>query len=406
MSIFDFNGSVAKGPESKKPLKLFLGAGVLLGALTIGSTLAANINLNGGGNVEFGQGVARTIACDSDGITLTPFSTFINAPGAGVHKFSSLEVSGIDSSLEKCAGKTFLIKAYGESGPALDLFKWESKTSPESEWQEIDRYDFIEIRKDADEFTWISDGTDDDDVISETVDITQTSFTLLFTSGTTSIRRTPLASAQDVKRITIETYDQRLLDDRVITSSQFGIYLSGEILAEGLPTALGGPLEEGNYVGPECSSYLLCSGYTTFDELISDFTDQDVNSFNVGEGTNLTRTELINEITFRFDYDESGEEGERWSLVPLLLGEPFGDTAFGDVVGFNGNTGGFIPGGPGAPGGPGEPGGFAIFFSLNGALSSNATIGTFTPYGDQPLRTLPVRNFNSIWNGSFDSYTE
>ena len=402
MSLLRFESSGPAPKGKKSSLKVVFGIGAIAAVMALSSTLAANINLNDGGNVEFGQGVTRTVACDSDGITLTPYSTFVNAPGAGDHKFSSLQISGIDSSLEKCAGKTFLIKAYGESGPALDLFKWESNaydaiTNPESEWQEIDRYDFVEIRKDADEFTWISDGTDDDDVISETGDITQTSFTLLFTSIAPTIRRTPLASAQDIKRITIETYDQRLLENRVISTSQFGIFIESEILTDGLPTAADGPLPGGNYVGTPCEQN-SCFGYTTFNEMINDLTDADIVNFNSAEDADLTRTELISAITFRFIYDPSREEGERWGLIPLLFGEPQGEADYGDVIGFNGSTGIFSV--------TTGPGGLAAFFSLNGALTSNSTIGTFTPYGDQPLRTLPIRDFMDIWNGSYAPYRE
>ena len=397
MSLLNFEPSSPERTGKKRSLKVVFGVGAIAAVMALGSTFAANINLNDGGNVEFGQGVTRTVACDSDGITLTPYSTFINAPGAGEHTFSSLKVSGIDSSLDKCAGKTFLIKAYGESGPALDLFKWESKATPQSEWAEVDRYDFIEIKKDADEFTWISDGTDDDDVISETSDITQTAFTLLFTSDTPTIRRTPLASAQDIKRITIETYDQRLLDNRVISTSQFGFYIPSDILGDGLPSALGGPLAEGNYTGTECAD-LLCFAYATFDEMINDLTDADMVNFNSGIGNNLTRSELSSALTIRLNYDPTGEEGERWTLVSLLFGEPLGENGVGEVIGFNGNTGIFLVGG--------EIGASAVFFSLNGALTSNSVIGTFTPYGDQPLRTLPIRNFREIWDGSDSSYNE
>jgi len=57
---------------------MVLGVTALAAVTGLGSTLAANISLNGGGNVEFGQGVATTAACDGD-ITLTPVSTFSNA---------------------------------------------------------------------------------------------------------------------------------------------------------------------------------------------------------------------------------------------------------------------------------------------------------------------------------------
>ena len=397
MSLLNFESSGPEHTGKKRSLKIVFGVGAIAAVMAVGSTFAANINLNDGGNVEFGQGVTRTVACDSDGITLTPYSTFINAPGAGEHAFSSLKVSGIDSSLENCAGKTFLIKAYGESGPALDLFKWESRATPQSEWVEEDRYDFVEVRKDADEFTWISDGSDDDDVISETDDITDTSFTLLFTSEVPSIRRTPLASAQDIKRITIETYDQGLLDNRVISTSQFGFYIPSDILADGLPTAQGGPLTDGNYVGTECAEP-LCFGYTTFNEMINDLTDQDMVNINNAQDTYLTRSQLSGAITMRFNYDPSGDEGERWILTPLLFGQPNGESTVGDVTGFNGNTGVFF--------GDGGPSGIGVFFSLNGALTSTSVIGNFTPYGDQLSRTLPIRNFKEIWDGSTASYTE
>jgi len=82
-------------PRSKKPLKLILGIGALIGVIAIGSTLAANINLNTGGAVEFGQGVAATTACDND-ILITPFSNFVNANGAGDYSFSSLKISNIN----------------------------------------------------------------------------------------------------------------------------------------------------------------------------------------------------------------------------------------------------------------------------------------------------------------------
>ena len=207
MPILDFRDSTAKGPSTKKPLKLVLGTGVLVGALALGSTFAANINLNGGGNVEFGQGVATTTACDEDGITVTPFSTFINAPGAGSHKLSTMRISGIDST--SCDGKTFRIKAYGDGPDPLDLFKWEegqlicNADTCEMVYTETGRYDFVDITRTGDDYIWTSEGSDDDDVI----DRTSTAFTIDFASVSNSVRRTLLAAANDVKKITVETFD-------------------------------------------------------------------------------------------------------------------------------------------------------------------------------------------------------
>jgi hypothetical protein len=200
MSLLNFDSKDNQPPRNRKSFKLVLGVGALVGVVALGSTLAASINLNGGGPVEFGQGVTQTTACDND-ITVTPFSTFVNEAGAGSHKFTSLEISGIDSSSEKCDGKIFTIKAYGDSGQ-LDFFSYADSANPE----ENVSYDTIEIANDGGDYTWISGGSDGDDVIAgPDIGITETSFTLSFTSDLGSITRTPLASAEDVVRITIES---------------------------------------------------------------------------------------------------------------------------------------------------------------------------------------------------------
>ncbi|CAB4331263.1 MAG: DUF1566 domain-containing protein [Actinobacteria bacterium] len=195
-----------------KPLKLILGIAALASVLALSSTLAANINLNGGGNVEFGQGVAATTACD-DQITITPYSTFINEQGAGSHKLTSIKISGIDSRADKCSGKIFVIKAYSDTGQ-LDLFNYTVTSNLDNSIIETTDYDLIEISDNAGVFTWSSGGTDVDDVTNDanvgdpTRDLTDTSFTLSLTSASTvpyTISRTPLASAEDVKRITVET---------------------------------------------------------------------------------------------------------------------------------------------------------------------------------------------------------
>jgi len=204
MSMFNFDhgNKQLKVKLSNKPGKLIFGVGALVGMVTFGSTFAANINLNAGGPVEFGQGVVQATACDND-ITVAPFSTFVNATGAGSHKFTSLTVSGIDSSSDKCDGKTFVIKAYGDNG-ILNIFSYADSANEEDN----DSYNTIEIENDGGEFTWISGGTDGDDVIQgSSGDITNTSFTLSFTSEVDTITRTPLASAEDVVRITIESKD-------------------------------------------------------------------------------------------------------------------------------------------------------------------------------------------------------
>ena len=84
------------------------------GTYLVQTTLAANISLNTGVPVEFGQGVTATTACSgATNLTITPNSSFVNVSGGGAHYFSSVTVSNIPSN---CNGKDFIINAYGNSG--------------------------------------------------------------------------------------------------------------------------------------------------------------------------------------------------------------------------------------------------------------------------------------------------
>ena len=80
--------------KSNSKYKAALGVSSVVGLFGIGSTLAANISLNGGGNVEFGQGVATTAACDDDGFTITPVTSFDNQQG--IFRVEYVEVSGVN----------------------------------------------------------------------------------------------------------------------------------------------------------------------------------------------------------------------------------------------------------------------------------------------------------------------
>lgn len=207
MSILNFEDE-PRG-SLKKPLKVLLGIGGLAAVVAITSTLAANININSG-PVEFGQGVSQTAACD-DQITVTPYSTFINDSSTGTHMLTSIKVSGIDSSQDKCSGKIFVIKAYGEDSQ-LDLFNY-SEIAPLDPpiILQSDTYTAVEITDIAGFFTWTSDGTDGDDVLNDENigdpqrDLTETSFTVNLVSVASTVLRTPLASAQEVQKITVET---------------------------------------------------------------------------------------------------------------------------------------------------------------------------------------------------------
>ena len=79
MPSLNFNSSYPSPKGKKKTLPIILGIGALAGVIALGSTLAANINLNTGTPVEFGQGITQTVACSGDSpITITPKSIFLN----------------------------------------------------------------------------------------------------------------------------------------------------------------------------------------------------------------------------------------------------------------------------------------------------------------------------------------
>ena len=119
MSLLNFSNSEEKAPRNNKNLKLILGIGALAGVIALGSTLAASINLNSSDPVEFGQGVAQTVACSgNDSIIVTPTSKFINADGAGGFYFTSVTLSSIPSN---CIGVDFTIAAYDSSGSIIRL---------------------------------------------------------------------------------------------------------------------------------------------------------------------------------------------------------------------------------------------------------------------------------------------
>ena len=111
MEILKFENSSRPVRKKSSSSKAILGLAGIAAVALLGSTLAANISLNSGAGVEFGQGVALTTACD-DSITSTPSATFVNAAGGGGFNFSTVAFSDVSSA---CWGKTFTLKAYGDT---------------------------------------------------------------------------------------------------------------------------------------------------------------------------------------------------------------------------------------------------------------------------------------------------
>jgi len=189
MQLIDFSGSQPSKWFASKRLKAALGVTALLGASLLGTTLASNISLNGGGNVEFGQGVATTTACD-DSVTVTPISTFVNSEYSNTHTFSGVSLSTIDSTSEHCDGKDFIIRAYSNSAQQ-DIFSSGGSS-----------YNTLRVYDDGGTFYVISEGSDYEEMSSDgdnSGNLTDTAFTVTFVS--------PLAAAEDIQKITVETVD-------------------------------------------------------------------------------------------------------------------------------------------------------------------------------------------------------
>ena len=89
--------------------------------------LAANINLNAGGTVEFGQGILLTTGCSgANVISVKPKSAFTNSSGAGAYKLSGFVVTGVPSG---CQDNLLYLSAYGDSDSTkLDLYNTSKNT--------------------------------------------------------------------------------------------------------------------------------------------------------------------------------------------------------------------------------------------------------------------------------------
>ena len=116
MEILKFDNAATPRRKKNNNLKSLAGLATVAAIAVLGSTLAANLSLNSGGAIEFGQGVSVTSACDSDGITVTPSVQFVNEASAGTFYLSTIALTNIDlTDTTKCVGKTFTLNAYNDS---------------------------------------------------------------------------------------------------------------------------------------------------------------------------------------------------------------------------------------------------------------------------------------------------
>jgi len=114
MSILNLNTPQGKNPRGKKNTKIWMGVGLLVAVLGVGSTFASTITINPAGNTEFGQGVEKTIYCggSSGSLTVTPTSSYKNSSNdstLGNFYLASIRVTDIPSD---CDGVNFVFSMY------------------------------------------------------------------------------------------------------------------------------------------------------------------------------------------------------------------------------------------------------------------------------------------------------
>ncbi len=118
MEILSFEGS--NGPSKRKRGNKFIVLATIAALGLMGSTFAASISLNGGSDIQYGQGVSSAVACDSD-IIVIPTNSF-SGSAFNLETITVLDTTTVTTSatvgLGQCIGKKIFIKALNNSNVA------------------------------------------------------------------------------------------------------------------------------------------------------------------------------------------------------------------------------------------------------------------------------------------------
>ena len=115
MSLLNFT-SRRPGFKNNKFLASATIIAVSVTFLLLKTTFAANISLNNGQSVEYGQGVAQATACSGgSSINISPSESFVNSSGGGNFTFTGFTVSNVPTT---CQGDTLQIDAYDSTNNA------------------------------------------------------------------------------------------------------------------------------------------------------------------------------------------------------------------------------------------------------------------------------------------------
>ena len=122
MEILSFEKS--SNSSNRKRNNKFLVIATIAALGFLGSTFAASVSLNGGKDIEYGQGVSSAVGCDQD-ILVTPTNTF-----NGVFNLETITVldsttvttastAGAGNGLGNCVGKKITIKVLNSGNTSL-----------------------------------------------------------------------------------------------------------------------------------------------------------------------------------------------------------------------------------------------------------------------------------------------
>lgn len=243
MSILNLNGPAGGSPRSKSAVKVWMGIGLVIAVLGVGSTLASTITINGGTNTEFGQGVQRTVYCGGEEkITVTPVSSYLNveepaptdsessdsennarsaesAPQnlAGTFYLSGIKVSDIP---EKCSGVDFVFTVYKQNGSSTPVVisNWDNTPiiTPTVYWYDNPN-DKVSLVNYGGLLSWSRDAYQPADnqmtlVVNQRFE--KGSFTIKFRGDNPFINH---ASIDDVGRVVIETQNDAIFKSQALT---------------------------------------------------------------------------------------------------------------------------------------------------------------------------------------------
>ena len=113
LNIHPEEDRAAKKKKDNKVLKVLLGISALIAVPVIGTTLAANIQINSDEAVQFGQGSITTAACDS-GLNIAATSSYSTN-----FKVKTITISDIDLT-SGCEGKTLTVSVATTASPSVE----------------------------------------------------------------------------------------------------------------------------------------------------------------------------------------------------------------------------------------------------------------------------------------------